>query len=648
MLISTAIKRVAQDLVAGCAKGGVIDERDARSIVAEIRARFPEVASGAEVTRTAAMSSLWHALHGSDHLVQGADGEQKVRVLPTADPTAGACEVLNRFAQSLPPSPGVETSQGSPLRFGDASRNFAFETPDAVVRRGRDGKARVGGPEGGLPEMVFSAPAPSPSESRGVGSFSPMRMQMRSLSSPAPPSELQLALAERWLAHTGEAKTPASLFQKRSPLANALKLFANDGDRALQRVEWHLQINSDAPPASGPDALPQALAGLQAYARALGLSAVRVDDGQVIATTPSGERAEIGRVDVPRRPDEDGWTRRLGRMLNDFVLGTPQVCLALPAVSAKAREFDVGNAQLGAHLASLAYQPEDVVHAHLDAMGYEMQSFRWLEDARTDTQGFVVRDANGHLVVSFRGTESLTDWKGNFRAGLIRPDWAPPGRDIKVHAGFNAALDSVWPQLVKALENDDGGPLFAGHSLGGALTQLALTRAVLEGHCPPGVSQVYTIGQPRVGNQTFADATRAAALRTFRLVNKRSSLAFSLDPVTGAPPKFMGYRHAGTLVEATPAELNVLARSRAEAALGSASGLESLPLSGSVESVMDPVHPQLESPAGYEAWLAQMSGEPPELDAGLEGAFVSGALGVDLHNRGAYLDRVVFERLRAL
>lgn len=154
MIVDAHVKRLTQALVAERARGGVIDEADARAIVAEIRERFPEVATG-EDTRSAAMSSLWHRLHGSDYFVQGEGGGQKVRVLPTADPTEGACAVFNEFARSLPALPGADPDGAGPLRFGDASRQFVYERPDVIVRRDLDGSARIG-------ERPDAAEAPAP------------------------------------------------------------------------------------------------------------------------------------------------------------------------------------------------------------------------------------------------------------------------------------------------------------------------------------------------------------------------------------------------------------------------------------------------------------------------------------------------------
>ncbi len=508
--------------------------------------------------------------------------------------------------------------------------------------------------EGEASRVLGALLGPQPaleSSALGWSSFTPMGLRMETLSPMPEPTQAQLALAARWIAHSGETKTPAALLNRRDPLSNALKLFANAGDKAIEQVQWHLLVNSDAPlttRSGGSNPKARALSRLQQYAQGLGFKALKLDGEQLIAVRPSGENAKLGKVSQRQVLSEDGWIRSLGRMLNTFALGPEKVIPAHPELNTSARGFDAGNAQLSAHLASLAYRSEDVVRAHLDAMGYDLSTFSWIEDKNTDTQGFVVADPKGRMITSFRGTESLQDWKGNFRALMTRPDWAPPGSDIKVHAGFNAAVEAVWPQLLEAFQKADGQALFSGHSLGGALAQLALTRAVSEGHLEAGTAQLYTIGQPRVGNQALVDATALAAPRTFRLVNKRDHLMLSLDPVTGVPPKFLGYRHAGTMVETTPSELKVLSRGRAfaEIALESVAGLESVGMSQRAESIMDPSHADLESPAGYEAWLSGASARSAE--PALEGAFISGALGVHLHDRGEYINRVVNELMRNL
>jgi len=115
---------------------------------------------------------------------------------------------------------------------------------------------------------------------------------------------------------------------------------------------------------------------------------------------------------------------------------------------------------------------------------------------------------------------------------------------MSVHRGFDHALDSVWPQVEEAIEKADGKRvLFHGHSLGGALAQLAAVRAVEAGVVEGGNISLYTIGSPRIGNAAFADFVTQQIPTAYRLVNE--SEAGLRDLVSTVPPRRLGFRHGG-------------------------------------------------------------------------------------------------------
>ncbi len=212
-----------------------------------------------------------------------------------------------------------------------------------------------------------------------------------------------------------------------------------------------------------------------------------------------------------------------------------------------------------------------------------------------DTQGFLASDENVALVV-FRGTEPskpadiLTDLKKT----LVSADDYGEGQ---VHEGFKEAIDSVWEPLQKLLEQHAAKqqPVwFAGHSLGGALAVLAASRwdkhvattnknakkaiddaekaiekkieaARNKAQDPDAeinvdtsgevsakhdamkqllgrVAGVYTIGQPRVGDEDFAkDVDSRFDQRHVRVINNR-------DVVPRVPPRAMEFEHSGTVL----------------------------------------------------------------------------------------------------
>jgi len=125
--------------------------------------------------------------------------------------------------------------------------------------------------------------------------------------------------------------------------------------------------------------------------------------------------------------------------------------------------------------------------------------------------GYIARH-DGELLLVFRGTLLAARDDGHDRwntmlGGMIF-NFAfgqTDGFGGRVHRGFAAALDGIWPALTEKLRPhlDRQRPLvIAGHSKGAALATLAAWRLHQEGH---PVAAVYTFGSPRVGNAAFAE-----------------------------------------------------------------------------------------------------------------------------------------------
>jgi len=105
----------------------------------------------------------------------------------------------------------------------------------------------------------------------------------------------------------------------------------------------------------------------------------------------------------------------------------------------------------------------------------------------------------------------------------------------RVHRGFARALGLVLPVLRKSLPEDSRRLIITGHSLGAAMATLAAS--LLE------PAELYTFGEPRVGNCTFANFMHrqcAVGLIYHRYVD-------CCDIVSRVPPKWLGFRHAGRL-----------------------------------------------------------------------------------------------------
>ena len=189
--------------------------------------------------------------------------------------------------------------------------------------------------------------------------------------------------------------------------------------------------------------------------------------------------------------------------------------------------------------------------AALSRVAYETYT---LTDEATDTQVWV-RIHDDRVEVAFRGTNDqrkfLTDAEF-FRHALYRA-----GHKVaEVHAGFLLAHEGIIPKLMQFLwsQGADKLPTFVtGHSLGGALAVLAALELSWQKF---PVEQVYTFGQPRVGNCAFANLYDTEPVYTqgrgwttlgeitFRVVYEEDIVA----RVPHLPGLLDPYRHAGVEV----------------------------------------------------------------------------------------------------
>lgn len=187
------------------------------------------------------------------------------------------------------------------------------------------------------------------------------------------------------------------------------------------------------------------------------------------------------------------------------------------------------------------------------------------------TQGYFASNEN-FAVLAFRGTE-----KGDFvdlltdafilpvppneqalrpgKLGMWFARWFSGNAGVRVHAGFQWALNTVWPQVRELLETYAAryphNPIFfTGHSLGAALATIAITRVNVAN------AALYTIGSPRVGSPAFCDLVRAkATLGIYRVANHADvnpTRDGNQDLVTMVPPKDRNYCHTAGGLEIGP------------------------------------------------------------------------------------------------
>ena len=207
-------------------------------------------------------------------------------------------------------------------------------------------------------------------------------------------------------------------------------------------------------------------------------------------------------------------------------------------ISISVPTYDREDARTLAHLSDAAYQGgQNEINAYLQKLG--LPPVNAVFTGSDDTLAFALITSK-EIVLSFRGTEPR-DWK-NWRTDFDADHkaWARNPEYGQVHDGFQRALNTVMPAITTWLRDNNPANLpvvTCGHSLGGALAILA---AVGLGDA---VTQVYTFGQPRVGDRTFAASidARTFASNYFRFVNDQ-------DIVPHVAPYTLNYGHGGRQV----------------------------------------------------------------------------------------------------
>lgn len=208
--------------------------------------------------------------------------------------------------------------------------------------------------------------------------------------------------------------------------------------------------------------------------------------------------------------------------------------MGIIAVEPNNTKFSIRNAYALALCSQLAYEKPNTIKQKMLEQGFRSE-FITSGPKDSDTQLFVGHSGTA-IVIAFRGTANIIDWMTDAKIGFVD---IPHG---KVHRGFNDALDSVWTELIEALNQMQvyaQSLWITGHSLGGTLATLAAARLSLDMHKP--INGIYTFGQPRVGDRQFSrEVDNELKPRYFRFVNNN-------DIVTRIPTRLGTYKHVGTV-----------------------------------------------------------------------------------------------------
>jgi triacylglycerol lipase len=184
---------------------------------------------------------------------------------------------------------------------------------------------------------------------------------------------------------------------------------------------------------------------------------------------------------------------------------------------------------LFARLAADAYGEEKTVKKIVKELGFTKCKF--YDNGGAQAFRF---ESPTDVVVACRGTQptEFNDLKADLKAFPVKSETVS-----RVHRGFKAEVDELWPMIKPDIETIDKKLWFCGHSLGAAMATIMASRCHLKWEIT-NVEALFTYGSPRVG---WPGYVKSLKLTHYRWQNNN-------DIVTRVPLRVMGYRHDGHLM----------------------------------------------------------------------------------------------------
>ena len=192
------------------------------------------------------------------------------------------------------------------------------------------------------------------------------------------------------------------------------------------------------------------------------------------------------------------------------------------------KEVDWAVTELCANLCNEAYYDKVKMIAYLKENNIKYSSVKFFTNDSAQGYGIVMSD---RIVIALRGTEptQAKDMLADIKTWPSESDTVG-----KVHAGFKAEIDKLYPAITKWLKPKGNKKLIiTGHSLGAAMATILASR--LKPTSPDLV--LYTFGCPRTGNKEWG--VQFANIEAYRFVNN--------NDIIPQVPMLGYYRHVGEL-----------------------------------------------------------------------------------------------------
>lgn len=146
---------------------------------------------------------------------------------------------------------------------------------------------------------------------------------------------------------------------------------------------------------------------------------------------------------------------------------------------------------------------------------------------------FFKRPSQKEIIIAFSGTITTKQLINEFTQSLPVKYEIHSAEEARVFNYFYTHYTETFRQpmleeistLVNDSEFEGYKFIFTGHSLGGALAMHGIADAILSEVFPNTQKELWTYGQPRVGNQEFLDLFVTEIDKYYRIVNNRDIVA---------------------------------------------------------------------------------------------------------------------------